>query len=416
MNHSLYRKEVTQRDSQGLYGNVMLRQPRGLKWGVYLLVVAVAGMLLMLGQAGYHRQETVTGQLMPEQGVTKTHVPQAGVIAEMHVKQGDAVEKGDVLMKIRTQKHLTVEASIGQQRIENLNSQKQDIEIRMEAEKDLAEHEKQRMAVSLQHLQQSMLSLQQRLSLSHSQQQLAQRRLDKVKALHKQSYATLTEVERHELEVLNNAVHRQSIEGEKLETARRIDELKSSLQQVPIKLENTLNQLHTSLQQLDERIIELQAADAYLITAAASGVVTNQQGHVGQSVVNGQYVLSIIPQNARLVAALYVPSRSRGFIAPHQQVGLRYDAFPHQQFGVFKGQVIEVSESSVLPSEVERPLPYNEPVYRVLVAPDEQQITDRSEPLILSAGMTLTADIVLERRSLMDWLMSSFNSIKNRNS
>ena len=83
---------------------------------------------------------------------------------------------------------------------------------------------------------------------------------------------------------------------------------------------------------------------------------------------------------------------------------LRFDAFPYQRFGSYQGQVIKTAQAIVLPNEVDMPVTVQEPVYRVEVQLESQQIRAFNNDVPLQSGMLLSADIVLEQRSLLAWL------------
>lgn len=111
-----------------------------------------------------------------------------------------------------------------------------------------------------------------------------------------------------------------------------------------------------------------------------------------------QHLASLLPQGSKLEAELYVPTRAAGFVRPGTKVLLRYDAFPYQKFGQFKGQVSEVSMTTIPLAEL-KPAASSEPVYRVRVSLDNQ-----SQPSALKPGVQLSATLVLERRTLMEWI------------
>mgnify|MGYP006198678367 CR=1 FL=1 len=125
-------------------------------------------------------------------------------------------------------------------------------------------------------------------------------------------------------------------------------------------------------------------------------------------------LLTIMPEQAELLAVLLVPTRAYGFVQPGQQARLRFDAFPYQRFGSYQGQVIKTAQAIVLPNEVDMPVAVQEPVYRVEVQLESQQIRAFNNNVPLQSGMLLSADIVLEQRSLMAWLFEPILSLKGR--
>jgi membrane fusion protein len=116
-------------------------------------------------------------------------------------------------------------------------------------------------------------------------------------------------------------------------------------------------------------------------------------------------VAAIVPAGSRLQAELFVPSRAAGFIRPGQEVRLMYDAFPHQTFGASIGRVAEISRTVLAPSEVTSGLELREPVFRVRVNLDREEVEAYGEHIPLQAGMSLRADLIIDRRTLIEWLL-----------
>jgi len=106
--------------------------------------------------------------------------------------------------------------------------------------------------------------------------------------------------------------------------------------------------------------------------------------------------------------ALLVPSRAIGFIEPGSRVVLRYQAFPYQKFGQQYGRVTDISRSALSPPDIAalmgQQAQQQEPLYRIQVKLDSQQISVYGKPEPVKPGMALEADILMERRRLIEWV------------
>ncbi len=110
-----------------------------------------------------------------------------------------------------------------------------------------------------------------------------------------------------------------------------------------------------------------------------------------------------------------MPARAIGFVAPGQSVRLLYDAFPYQRFGTYRGTVESVATTMLAATELPEPvLLLKEPAYRVKVALDRQTVDAFGREVALQPDMTLRADIILERRSLVEWLLEPLLSARRR--
>ena len=136
----------------------------------------------------------------------------------------------------------------------------------------------------------------------------------------------------------------------------------------------------------------------------------------GQLVGSGANLLTLLPEGSPLEAHLFAPSRAIGFIRAGQDVLLRYPAFPYQKFGIHRARVVSVSRSAVSPAELGFTPPdgSREPLYRIKVALATQSVAayGRAEPL--QAGMQVEADVLLDRRHLIEWVFEPLFSLSGR--
>ena len=106
---------------------------------------------------------------------------------------------------------------------------------------------------------------------------------------------------------------------------------------------------------------------------------------------------------------------------------LRLLACPYQKFGSQTGRVLRVSRVPLQAGELAAlPLPtpstgavaavggVGEPLYRITVALDRQAISAYGREQPLAAGMQLDADVLLDRRRLVEWLFEPVLGLAGR--
>jgi membrane fusion protein len=146
-----------------------------------------------------------------------------------------------------------------------------------------------------------------------------------------------------------------------------------------------------------------------VVTAPADGQLTLVQADLGQTADAGRPLAHLAPGSANLVARLYVPTRSAGFVAKGTPVLLRYDAFPYQKFGQQQGQVLSVSSAAVAATELQGLVPAPDAAgqlyFSVTVALPSQTMGSATAPLALQAGMLVEADLMHETRPLYEWVL-----------
>ncbi len=143
-----------------------------------------------------------------------------------------------------------------------------------------------------------------------------------------------------------------------------------------------------------------------MLRAPRDGIVSTVLPKPGQMVSTGQPLLAILPIGSTLQAQLLVPSRAVGFIDPGSRVVLRYEAYPYQKFGQQYGEVTDVSRSALGASDIAALIGQQgqQPLYRVQVKLDKPFVLAYGKREALKPGMALQADILMDRRSLLEWV------------
>ncbi len=171
--------------------------------------------------------------------------------------------------------------------------------------------------------------------------------------------------------------------------------------------------------QMKEKHLNSEAAYSDHLTSPSDGVVTALQARTGGPVTPNQTLAIIVPTGKRtesngLEVELWAPSRAIGLVKPGTKVRIMYDAFPFQSFGAGHGVVREISLSPVMPNEMPIPVETREQLFRIRVTLDSATLAAYGRVWPLTAGMRLTADLVLEERSLLDWLLAPLLAARKR--
>jgi membrane fusion protein len=140
--------------------------------------------------------------------------------------------------------------------------------------------------------------------------------------------------------------------------------------------------------------------------------VSSLQASLGQAADPQRLQLQIVPGDSALQAELFVPARAIGFVKVGQDVRILYDAFPYQHYGAYHGRIVRVSQTVLTGSDIATPVTLREPAYRAIVALDRPDIDAFGTQIPLQPDMLLRADVILERRTLMDWILTPLRSAR----
>lgn len=151
-----------------------------------------------------------------------------------------------------------------------------------------------------------------------------------------------------------------------------------------------------------------------LLTAPIDGQVVGMSAVVGDQTTPGTPLLSVSPANSPMEAQILLPTRAAGFVSEGQSVRVMVDALPFQQYGVIAGQVREVSRAATRPGEINAPIEFKEPMYRVAVTLTGPNIRAYGVDKPLQAGMTIKADVITDKRTFLSWLLDPLLAARAR--
>jgi membrane fusion protein len=195
--------------------------------------------------------------------------------------------------------------------------------------------------------------------------------------------------------------------GQQLAARRnQLTEQRFALEQLPVAAADRMRSLQGELSTLEQRIAEINGRRAYVIRAPVPGRVSSLQAMVGRTADPRQLQLSIVPDGGALQAELFVSARAAGFVREGQRVRVLYEAFPYQNFGTYGGRIAKVSRTVLTPADAGAPVEIKEPAYRVTATLDRPDVDAYGERIPLQPDMLLRADIVLDSRALMSWLLN----------
>ncbi len=89
-----------------------------------LLWLVLVCLIAYLAFVTYTRKETVSGYLVPTEGLVRIHAPRSGTVSGLSVQPGDYVAKGDALMQVYAGRVLADGVTLDDLLVELLDQQK----------------------------------------------------------------------------------------------------------------------------------------------------------------------------------------------------------------------------------------------------------------------------------------------------
>ncbi|MEE4108144.1 MAG: HlyD family efflux transporter periplasmic adaptor subunit [Halieaceae bacterium] len=412
---ALFRKEAVARQVDRLYGDVLVAPKMSSAAICLVLFVWLVSAAVFLARASFARSESVSGWLEPDAGIVRVFAHKGGRIARVLVREGDAVVKNQPLAVVTGDRVLADGQRLEDVLLGEYVSQRRVMEHSLARIAARAEEKRRIIASNRQHAEKQLRWVDAQLDTLAARIDLFRNRRDAQEQLNRKDLvadAAIDHLREQELELENNF---QSISARRVSLLNQIAQSHSSLAMLDQDVADETAALNLKLSNLSQATAKLRGERSYVVTASIPGVVSGLNAIEGQLSTMDRQLMSIVPESSRMTARLLVPPRSSGFVQPGQRVRLRYDAFPHQKFGLHGGTIVDVARNISLGHELaDAPVPVREPAYQVSAVLNDDAVFAYGERHALRPGMTLSADITLEERSVLEWLLDPLLSLRGR--
>lgn len=412
----LFREEVLQERAGGWLGGIALVQPLATRILVLAGLAVVASVVLFLCTATYTWRASVSGQLVPTRGLATVVAPVQGVVAEVSVNEGDTVAAGQPLVRLAVPWVTAAGETATEVLRDRLRTRRASVEARAVARREIADRQASGLHAQLAATQVERARIDAEIRARQAQLALAEQSLSRLRLLMGQNYVSATQVELQQGTVLEHASQIQAMHRQAAVSDRAIAQLRQAMAELPGQMRSEEADTEHQLAQLGQEAVELDAREGQALRSPVDGVVSSHLAKAGQSVELGQLLLSVMPADEMLEAELWVPSRAIGFIEPGDAVQLRYHAFPYQKFGHQQGTVRLIGRSALVqrPPLAQSGAGDGETYYRVIVSLHRQSVIAYGREEVLRPDMRVDADILGERRRLIEWVFEPLYSIRGR--
>lgn len=357
------------------------------------------------------------GKLEPRGTTIDVKVPVGGVIKQILVKEGEIVDKDQILLQLDTTAaesklkalrlvKLQIKADILLSKMQlgyqvNIDELSDNQKFRLDS---LKKEYDSRIEASKNDVKQSEFSINSAFeNLKSIEKTLTVREeiLENLKPLQEIGGISKVKFLKEEVEVLQ-------LRGRVASAKAELSKAKENFLQTKNRLENTIaasnidfstkiEENNKQLAQLENQINEALLTLSYQeLQSPVNGIVFDLQPAVPGYVVNSNLpILKIVPSDD-LVARVFISNRDIAFIKKGQRAKIRVDAYPYNEFGELSG-VIDSIGSDVLEPNQE----YDFYRFPVTIKLDNPFIIRRKKKLPLITGMSLSANMVLRSRPVI---------------
>ena len=374
----------------------------------FFCIALCAATCVFCWNADYARKETVRGWLVSEQGVVRVTHGTSAIVESVLRKAGDEVRQGDAIAHFSTEEMLGNGEASTSGILAELHDQLEQTDSRESLLRNEIAAQHAALERQVRGIAKEIVDVREQIREQHSRVLRAAENLNRVQRIRDSGALAEVEFLRQEDDVAAMRMTLGRLRQEHNRLNRERQGLLAAQAGLDFALENGIASLATARAELRQRITVQEQRRLVVLQAPIDGTLATLDVVAGTRVRSQQLIATIVPLQSPLAADVYVPSRAIGLIREGQVVRLLYDAFPHEQFGVASGNVESIAGFVSLPADVPQTFGVREAAYKVRIAVDADYVTDRTGRHALRPGMSLGAEIVLEKRSLAEWLLAPF--------
>jgi hemolysin D len=397
---------------------------------------------------------TAQGKIIPS-GRTKVIQPfEIGVVRAIHVRDGDAVKAGQVLIELNPtinaaeREHLQSDLFAAQLDVARLRAALADSRDPLAdfqppegASPSLVATERQYLATQTAEHRAKIAALDRQMAQKEAERATSAATIAKIEAiipLLQEQVDVRKTLFQHEtgskliyLQTLQQLVEQQqelAVQKSKLNEAQAaVAAIRETRTQSEAEYRRTLlddlDKVEPKAAGLAQDVIKAEErTKLQVLTAPVDGIVQQLAVHtVGGVVTPAQPLLMVVPVDSHLEIEAMVANRDVGFVEPGQEAEIKVATFNFTRYGLLHGKVLSVSpdtvekddpqdqtkgksqqgtESSKVPSDEQGP------VYAARISLDRTQMQIEGKSVNLTPGMAVTAEIKTGDRRIISYLLS----------
>ncbi|GAL11919.1 HlyD family secretion protein [Vibrio astriarenae] len=413
-----------------------------VRLGLLLLVVGAGLTFSWIYSAPLSSAAIASGQLIVEGKRKKIQHLEGGIIEQIHVKEGDLVQKGDQLVSLNATRAKTQYLQI-RSRYLNALAKYNRLQSEVKELREIHFHDALRAddVLANQAIETQTKLMQIRLESLDGMTHVAEKRMEQAKQ-NLSSYVSRAKTDRKAMALLNeqvNMLSKLSKQGyaskdqllysqrERLDMQRVIDDYDSAIQRqdliiaeaaqtmTNIRLE-FIKEASEELEDAEREVIELKEREQQALEELArtdvdspinGKVVELHVNTIGGIVNSGEVMVEIVPVDGELIVEASVDPTDIDTLAIGQTAEIRLTSYNYRRTLPLKGEVTYISADSIVDERNDTAS------YTINVKIDEQTL-QQEHPVKLYPGMPAEVLILLDQRTVADYLLNPILISLNR--
>ena len=404
-------------------------RPKTLHWVLMAFLVTITFFLIWASIAKIDEIARGSGKVVPNGQNQVVQNLEGGIVSEILIKEGDFVEKDQILIKISNEKSNSTAASNElksfylQAQIKRLESvlKKEPFVFEASDNKDLQDflkNENELYLTNKKQLESKIMILKEQIRQKENELKDARQTINHMKfsvdAISKEVEMTKPMVEkgiRSQVDFLK-LQREQSDARQKLQSVvLSISKIDSEILEINKKIDETyqindsetrqkLNEIITSLRDLEANsIASTDQVFRTIVKAPSNGIV--QKLHIntiGGSVKPAQDLIEIVPTDYKLIVEVKLLPKDIAFIYHGQKAIVKFSAYDFSIYGGLDGHVINISADTITEKD-------DKTYYLVRIETEKNFIGDKEKSMKIIPGMVADVDIITGKKTILDYIL-----------
>lgn len=320
------------------------------------------------------------GKVIPSSQIQVIQNLEGGIIEKILVKEGEVVQKRQVLMHLDDTRF---KSSYAEAETKQALLQLKIARLEAEVENtpfEIPENIEKRFPSRSRHAKMHHQSRQKEIEQMQKSYQLALKELELTKPLVKKGAASQVEVLRQE---------------------RQVNDLLTAIHNFKSNTLNELNSARSELAGLQEASLALQdRLERTVVRSPVKGIVKQIKiNTIGGVIQPGMDLIEIVPLDDSLLIEAKIKPQDIGFLHPNQKANVKITAYDYSIYGGLDGVVEQISADTITDER-------DESYYLIRVRTQKNFLGNKNnKPLHIIPGMAANVDILTGHKSVLDYLL-----------
>ncbi|MDP2243901.1 HlyD family type I secretion periplasmic adaptor subunit [Pseudomonas sp.] len=396
---------------------------------IWVVCTCLASALLWANFAVLEEVTTGEGKAIPSSKIQVIQNLEGGIVSEIFVREGQLVNKDDVLLRLDDTRFLSNKGETEADRlaliarIERLTAEAESRPIAMPEEitrtaAQLAEDElalygsrQQRLHSEQRTLGEQLLQKSQELAEFRSKAQQYRSSLGLIQQELNMSQPLVASGAISQVEILRLRRSAVEMRGSLDATNLAIPRAESAVKEIRSKIEESelgfrsdafkeLNDARTELKKITATSSAIQdRVSRTTVVSPVNGIIKQLKiNTIGGVVQPGSDMLEIVPLEDNLLIEAKVRPQDVAFLHPGQKAMVKFSAYDYTIYGGLRANLELISADTITDEE-------GKSFYLIQLRTDKSHLGSDEHPLLIIPGMIATVDIITGEKSVMDYLL-----------